>query len=249
MKRFEHPIVARPSHKFVGAVSAFVLALIVVGPAPAFADEGWSIPAEVWSAEETWRLDVGLTFSRFEQQVKSEIGGVAGERLVEETQFGLAVLGSYRIWGPFSLGLYGQYDVGFRSSGRFVGFDESGAAVTESGTGGMFHELWLGPLLRIQYWTLFVEAAWAPVGLRWDDGRDDLPNKEGETDGPLQTSLGIAWYVGVGGGIPINDWLQVVLRLEYRVRYYTSRGGDALADGVAHGTQNLTPFIGTAFTW
>ena len=28
---------------------------------------------------QTWRLDSGVTFSRFEEQVKSEIGGVRGE--------------------------------------------------------------------------------------------------------------------------------------------------------------------------
>lgn len=39
-------------------------------------------------AEPRFRFDGGLTFSRFEQQVKTELGGARGERLVEEVQFG-----------------------------------------------------------------------------------------------------------------------------------------------------------------
>lgn len=41
-------------------------------------------------AEPRFRLDAGSTFSRFEQQVKTEVGGARGERLVTESQFGYA---------------------------------------------------------------------------------------------------------------------------------------------------------------
>ena len=128
------------------------------------------------AAERLWRVDGGLMFSRFEQQVKSEVGGVAGERLVEEQQVSLAALGTYRIWGPLSLGMYVRYDVGERAAGKFSHFDEdTNKTVISDETGGAFHELWIGPLLRAQWRTLFVEIAYGAFGMRTDDARDDLP--------------------------------------------------------------------------
>ena len=63
------------------------------------------------------RLDGGLSFSRFEQQVKSEIGGARGERLVEHNEAGLLLMATATVWGPIELGLYGQYDTGTRAAG------------------------------------------------------------------------------------------------------------------------------------
>ena len=125
-------------------------------------------PATI-QAEESWRVDGGLTFSRFEQQVKSEVGGVAGERLVEETEFGITALASYRVWGPIALGLYVQYDAGSRSAGKFTGFDADGKTVIGNETGGSFHEFWVGPMIRAQWRTLFIELAYGAFGMRMDD--------------------------------------------------------------------------------
>jgi hypothetical protein len=43
--------------------------------------------------------------------------------------------------------------------------------------------------------------------------------------------------------------LDLVLRLQYRIRYYDSRGSSALAGGAVHGTQNYTPFVGVAWSF
>ena len=145
-----------------------LLAVFVLTPASAMADE-------------SWRIDGGITFSRFEQQVKSEVGGVAGQRLVEETEFGVTALATYRVWGPIALGLYLQYDVGSRSAGKFTGFDEDGKTVVASETGGAFHEFWVGPIIRGQWRTLFVEVAYGALGLRSDEARTDLPDENGDT--------------------------------------------------------------------
>lgn len=40
-----------------------------------------------------------------------------------------------------------------------------------------------------------------------------------------------------------------MFRIEYRIRYYTSRGGEDLAGEVVHGTQDITPFVGVAYTF
>ena len=79
--------------------------------------------------------------------------------------------------------------------------------------------------LRTFVWTLFFELGYGALGLRWDDARDDLPTADGDIESALQTHPGIAWLVAVGGGIPVLDELQVVFRVEYRVRYYISRDG------------------------
>jgi hypothetical protein len=43
--------------------------------------------------------------------------------------------------------------------------------------------------------------------------------------------------------------LDLVHRLQYRIRYYDSRGSSALAGGAVHGTQNYTPFVGVAWSF
>ncbi len=200
------------------------------------------------SAEEAWRIDGGLSLSRFEQQVKSEVGGVAGERLVMESQVGFAAMGSYRVWGPLSLGLFMQYDLGERAAGKFEGFDTDGKTVIGSESGGSFQEFWVGLLLRVQWRTLFFELAYGAFGIRTDDARDDLPDVNGSTNSALRTSPTIAWLMALGGGVPVTDSLQVVLRLEFRIRYYDRRGSGALKNDIVHGTQNFTPFVGVAWT-
>ncbi|HLF20775.1 MAG TPA: hypothetical protein VI704_08285, partial [Bacteroidota bacterium] len=41
-----------------------------------------------------WKLDIGGTFSTFQQQVKAEVGEPRGERLVNETQVGVMLMGT-----------------------------------------------------------------------------------------------------------------------------------------------------------
>ena len=53
----------------------------------------WAVPLSAL-ADNPWRLDSALTLQRFEQQVKTEVGGVRGERLVEQTHLGLMVMGA-----------------------------------------------------------------------------------------------------------------------------------------------------------
>ena len=195
------------------------------------------------------RLDAGLTFGHFQQQVKSDVGGARGERLVDQTLFGLNLFGSYALWGPLRAGLFAQLDAGSREAARFAGLDPDGAATVEGRVGGSFLEFWIGPLLRAQWRGLFAELGWGALGLRSDDARDDLPASDGSTDGVFRTSPAIAWLVALGGVVPIEDAFSVVFRLEYRIRYYVSRGGEDLAGDLVHGTQDITPFVGVAYTF
>lgn len=195
-----------------------------------------------------WRLDGGLTFSHFEQQVKVEIGGARGERLVTDTELGV---NTFFTWSPLrylGLGVFAQLDVGSREMGRFEGVDDQDRTVTSGELGGSFTELWVGPLVRGQWRTLFLELGYG-FGTRLDDGREDLPDEDGGTDGALLTSPSVAWLFAAGAGVPLTESLQAVLRIEYRVRYYDRRTSGKLADRLVHGTQSLAPFFGVAWSF
>lgn len=206
-------------------------------------------PRPALAADPRFRLDGGLTFSRFEQQVKTEIGGAKGERLVEETQLGLAQMLGFRFWGPLTVGGYLQLDVGRREAGRFVAFDAQNTAVTTNRVGGAFAELWMGPFVRAEWRALFAELGYGLYGVRRDDARDDLPTSGGDVNGSLRTSPTVAWVLGAGGRIALFERLDLVLRLQYRVRYYDRRTTGPLTGRAVHGTQNLTPFIGVSWAF
>jgi hypothetical protein len=195
------------------------------------------------------RLDGGFTFSRFEQQVKSEVGTEPGEKLVENTELGLLSMLGYRFWGPLSAGGFLQFDAGQRSAARFEGFDSEGRTVVSDEVGGSYYELWMGPFVRAEWRRLFAEIGYGAYGARHDTARDDLPSETGATSGILRTHPTIAWLFAIGGAVPVSDELAVVLRIEYRIRYYVTRSGDALKDEVVHGTQNVTPFMGVGWTF
>jgi hypothetical protein len=189
-----------------------------------------------------FRLDAGLTFSRFEQQVKSELGGVRGERLVEEFQLGYAQSLTYRLLGSsdglsLAAGGFLQVDVGQRTAARFAGFDADGKARLESAIGGRYVELWMGPLVRAEYKAVFLEAGYAVYGARRDDARSDLATASGDRSGTLRTSATVAWAFALGGLIPLARHIDLVLRMQYRIRYYDERSGAALSGGTVHGTQ------------
>jgi hypothetical protein len=197
-------------------------------------------------AKETWRFDGGVSLTRFEQQIKTEIGGERGERLVEALAFGFSGTATHRVWGPLSAGMFTRFDIGRRSAARFERIVDE-RTVTMGEVGGDYNELWVGPLIRAQWKTLFAELGYGLVGLRNDDARDDLVDQGGDNEAALNTSRTVAWILNLGGGVPINKTLELAIRLEYRVRYYDRRD-EPLVDKLVHGTQNYTPFIGVAWT-
>lgn len=200
------------------------------------------IPAQ---AQESWDIDVGFTFSHFQQQVKAEIGDERGERLVNELQVGVMALGSFRIWEFVSAGIFLQYDQGNRHAARFSGFDAAtGKTVTADKIGGNYNEFWAGPVVRVQWKKLFGEFGYGLFGSRNDEARSDLKSSTGDSTGTLALLPSIAFYASLGGAIAIVDRLDLVVRMEYRLRYYNKREGNPFQAGIEHGTQNITPFIG-----
>ena len=105
----------------------------------------------------------------------------------------------------------------------------------------------MGPLVRLQWRFLAAEFGYGLVGRRWDRARTDLPSASGDDDAPFRTSPSIAWHLGLVAYAPVHPEVDVVIRVQYRVRYYDRRAGEPLRDGVVHGTQSLTPTVGVAW--
>ncbi|MBI2620172.1 MAG: hypothetical protein HYW57_08835 [Ignavibacteriales bacterium] len=204
------------------------------------------VPGTTWAQEILpWSIDGGITFSHFQQQVKAEVGDPRGERLVNETQFGFMAMGTYKVWQHVSVGVFLQFDRGNRHAARFDGFDsETGRTVTKDKIGGNYDEFWAGPMLRVEAQRIFGEFGYGLVGFRNDDARTDLVSSSGDSTGTLTLLPSVAWYAGIGGAIKILRELDLVIRVEYRLRYYDKREGNPFASDIEHGTQNITPYVG-----
>ncbi len=193
------------------------------------------------------KLEGSLIVSAFQQQVKTEVGGESGDPLLTEFQIGLMAQGTWQIADFLTGGLYLRYDQGERSAARFDSFDDDNAARTTSRVGGSYSELWIGPILQFHWRQLRVALGYGALGIRADNGRSDLPSAAGDSEASFRTSPAVAWLLALGGAIPLDDNLDLVLKLEYRVRYYDERGGDPLFDTIEHGTQSIAPLIGLAW--
>lgn len=194
----------------------------------------------------SWRTEGGISVSHFQQQVKRAVGDVRGQRLVNEFELGALLSGSYRIHEFVHLGIFARADRGERFLARFNGFDAEGRTQTKDGVGGTYTEFWIGPLVQLHWKQLTLDLGFAPYGYRNDNARDDIPNVSGSTDGSFSLHPTIAWLVSLGGSFSLLEQLETTIKVEYRPRYYSQRGGDDLANNVEHGTQSVVPIIGVA---
>jgi len=193
--------------------------------------------------------EVGFTFSHFEQQVKSEIGGVKGDLLVDDTNLSIGLLSGYKVLHWLSAGVYLRYDSGTRSGGEFGGVDGSGQTVLVNGQGGDYSELWLGPFARFHYRKLYLSLGYGLVGSRFDESRNDITSINGTSDGSFSLDPSVAFIFNIGGSANITDHLEATFGIEYRARYYNMLDGDVLADNIVLGTQNITPLMGLRYNW
>lgn len=199
---------------------------------------------------DTGALDAGLTFSHFQQQVKAKVGDPRGERLVNELQVGIMATGTWEIWPPVSAGFFIQFDRGNRHAARFSGFDPAtGRTVTDDKIGGNYREFWAGPLVRVHWRELFGELGYGLLGFRDDEAREDLQSSTGDSTGSFSLNPSIAWYAALGGAVELWESWDLVIRMEYRLRYYDRRNGNPFESNIEHGTQNITPYIGLRWRW
>lgn len=194
-----------------------------------------------------WRIEGGITFSHFQQQVKTAVGAVRGDRLVNEFQIGLMGSGTYRVTDILALGLFARADRGERLASRFDGFDATGKTQVKDAVGGLYSELWLGPMMQARWKQLSAEAGYALVGLRDDMARDDLLSSTGDRESAFTTHPTIAWLFTLGANIELVSSVEVILKIEYRANYYSKRGGNALVNDIEHGRQSINPIIGLAW--
>jgi hypothetical protein len=194
------------------------------------------------------RLDGSLGFAHFQQQAKPRIGTPRGERLVEYTAFTVSLNGAYDLHRYVAIGAFAELDLGVRRAGELAGFDGDGRATIDPAVGGNYSEVWMGIGVRGQWRMLFVDLGYALFARRWDSGRDDLPAADGGTDGAFSPELAVRWIAAAGGTVRLRDSLALVLRLEWRIRYYDERGGQPLMDGIVHGTQEFRPLVGIAWS-
>lgn len=194
--------------------------------------------------EQEWLLETGITFNHYQAQVKAEVGDPRGERLTNNYEIGINIIGSYK-WNEWlATGIFVRGDIGQREMALFDGFDESGKTTTKGNVGGTYSELWIGPIIQTYWKQLALELGYGVIGLRKDNGRDDIPNSAGETNGIFTLNPLIAWLVNIGWYIPISNNFDVSLKVEYRGRYYLERGGKELLNDIDHGTQSIVPVLG-----
>jgi len=191
-----------------------------------------------------WRLEGGMTFRHFQQQVKAEVGQPRGDRLVNEFELGALVSGLYELHEYVAVGLFLRADRGERFAAQFDGFDASGKTKTKDAIGGLYSELWLGPLVQLRWKQLSLDLGYAPIGIRDDMARSDLPSASGDTESAFTLHPTIAWVISLGANVPLSESFDVILKAEYRPRYYSKRGGDPIVGNIEHGTQSIAPLIG-----
>lgn len=194
-------------------------------------------------------VDGGLLISHFQQQVKQDVGDPRGERLVYEYEIGLLLTGRYEFTDYFSAGIFLRTDFGKREAALYDGFDEDGKTKVKNQLGGNYTEIWFGPELMFHWKQIFAEVGYGLVGTRSDDGRNDIPSNSGSTDGSFTTNPLISWMISIGGFVPLSENLEILIKLEYRNRYYNERGGEALIDNIDHGTQSISPLIGVSWNF
>lgn len=219
-------------------------AILIFNVQAAFAQDTVSIQDHT----ATLYAELGFTFSHFEQQVKSEVGGAKGDLIVDDTNFSFGLASGYHIYRWLSLGLNIRYDAGNRVSGRFGGFDNDGATIVTNKLGGTYSEMWVAPFVKLHYKRLFLSLGYGLVGFRTDEGRADLPSTTGNISESFSLDPSVAYIFSMGGSATITDDLEAVFGIEYRARYYNQRGGNPLLNNVVLGTQNFTPLMGLRYT-
>jgi len=228
---------------FTGLLTALCLA--ATGPGGVARAEEPRAEEDQADVERRLRLELALMPMYREQQIE----GPSGRDDLITRSAGLALLASagYHLTDWLEAAFVTQLDVGSVHFARFTRPGADGPAVEEDLVSGGFWELWLSVMVRGHLGPLFAEVGWAPLILRRDAARTDLPNAAGETDGTFVGSRAVAWTLGLGGEVPLAEGLALTLRLQFRIRYLVSRGGEPLDADEEFGQMLLWPYIGLRY--
>ncbi len=196
-----------------------------------------------------WKAEAGAVISHFQQQIKRAVGDPRGQRLVNEFQIGGMLSAGYRVHELLRLGAFVRADRGERYLANFNGFDAEGKTRTKEGIGGTYTEVWIGPLAQLQWKQVTLDIGFAPYGKRYDRARGDIPNEANSTDGSFSLHPTIAWLIALGGSFDLSEQFALSIKMEYRPRYYSERGGAVLINDIEHGTQSVVPLVGLSYAW
>jgi hypothetical protein len=190
-------------------------------------------------------LNVALAPMINQQQIE---GPNRDDLLVNDYGIANSLNFAYAVLPWLEPGVFLQFDAGNTRHAKFSRPDEqTGETQATEEVDGAFFEFWTMLFVRGRYGPLFGELGWAPLILRKDSTRTDLPNVRGETDGLFVGSRAVAWMLAFGGAIPVADDLDVTLRVQYRIRYLVSRGGEDLAGDEELGNMHLSPSAGLGY--
>jgi hypothetical protein len=179
-----------------------------------------------------------------EQQIE---GPGRDDKITQDLGLATRLSAAYLLNAFFEAGLLCQVDAGRVRRALYGRPDASGAAPVEQLVEGSWWELWLVVLVRGRYGPVFAEVGWAPLILRSDEVRADLPNVAGETEGLLVGSRSVAWMLAAGAFVPLTERLDLSLSLQFRIRYLVARGGRPLANAEESGQMTLWPFLGLSY--
>jgi hypothetical protein len=223
-------LASMPSHARHAA--AAVLLATIASSGGARADEDWH----------RWHLEAALFPMLTEQQIE---GPARDDKLTQDLGVSTALAFSYAPLPWLEPGLWVQLDGGRVRRAVFSRPDATGAARELDVVEGAFWELWAALAVRARFGVGFAEIGYAPLILRRDSVRVDLPNESGETGGTFEGSRSVAFLLGGGLSVPVAEHVDLTARLQFRIRYLVARGGEPLADDEESGQMALWPYVGT----
>jgi len=203
-----------------------------------------AVASELEEPPRPWTVELALFPVFTQQQIE---GPARDDRVVNEAMLGVVANATYAALDWLDAGLYLHFDVGSSERTTWSRPDSSGVARVDQRIDGAFFELWAAIFARARWGPGFFELGWAPLIVRHDSSRVDLPNASGATDGDFLGSRSVAFLAAGGARVPLAERLLLTLRLELRIRYLVDRGGEPLADDEEFGQMAAWPFIGLAY--
>lgn len=192
-----------------------------------------------------WRVDSSVAFTLNQEQTRGS-SGQSGGKLFQDLQAAALLSGTRSLTFCFDAGLFFLFEQGLRSAAQFNGVDASGTPGTRDKLSGTQTTYWFGPIIRGNYRWAFLEAAYIAFGRRSDTAYPTLASTGGSRDA-FRTHPLKSWLFSAGFGVPMNEALDLVVRVEYRYLYYNRRGSEKLPNDIVYGNQSIRPHIGVAW--
>lgn len=197
-------------------------------------------------SDSLWSVDASVAFGILQEQAKNA-SNESGGRLFQSVTAALLVSGTHHIAAWADLGVFGMVEVGERSAADFGGVNSAGVPTPISHDGGRYSMFWIGPMVRLNWRSAFLDIGYVAFGVRDDTAYPTLTSPSGSSDEPFRTDPLRSWMFTAGMRTPMWDNVDLTLKIEYRYLYYDRRG-DRLENDLVYGTQAIRPHIGLSFS-